>query len=446
MKFLALLLLAAISITASAQQPAAATIQASANAQLPSLLEVYRDIHEHPELSHHEERTAALYAAALRKDGYDVTEHVGRYASGKQAYGVVAILRNGEGPMVLMRNELDALPVHEQTGLPYASQVRAVNDDGQEVYVDHACGHDMHITAMLGAAHALAQMKSQWRGTVMIIGQPAEETVDGAAAMLNDHLYERFGTPDFAIAEHDLTTIATGQIGLTSGPATSRMNALNVTIRGIGGHGAMPQFAKDPVVMAAEFIMQLQTLISRENDPQQPAVITVGSIHGGAKRNVIPDKVELQLTMRTFSDHVSEKLIAEIRQLAQGIAVSNGLDADHAPVVEVLDESTVVNVNNPALVARLEPALAAALGSQNVGPAPGIMASEDFGLFSLGGKIPSAMLWLGAVDPVKLAESRKSGIPLPGLHSPQFAPIPESTLRTGIIAMTASAMQLLGKP
>lgn len=446
MKLFSLSLLAAIAVTASAQQPAPAAIRASANAQLPLLLAAYKDIHEHPELSHHEARTSALYAAALRKDGYKVTEHVGRYASGKQAYGVVAILRNGAGPTVLMRNELDALPVHEETGLPYASHVRVLEDAGQEVYVDHACGHDMHIAAMLGAAHELAQMKSQWRGTVMIIGQPSEETVDGAQAMLDDHIYQRFGRPDFAIAEHDLTTIATGQIGLTSGPATSRMNAINVTIRGIGGHGAMPQFAKDPIVMAAEFILQLQTLISRENDPQQPAVITVGSIQGGTKRNVIADKVELQLTMRTFSDRVSEKLIEGIRQIAQGVAVSNGLDAAHAPIVDVLDESTVVNVNNPALVARLEPALVAALGRQNVLPAPAIMASEDFGLFSLGGKIPSVMLWLGAVDPVKLAESHKSGIPLPGLHSPLFAPVPESTLRTGIIAMTTAALQLLGKP
>ena len=338
--------------------------------------------------------------------------------------------------MVLMRNELDALPVHEETGLPYASQVRTLNDDGQEVYVDHACGHDMHITAMLGAAHALAQMKSQWRGTVMIIGQPAEETVDGAAAMLNDHLYERFGTPDFAIAEHDLTTIATGQIGLTSGPATSRMNALNVTIRGIGGHGAMPQFAKDPVVMAAEFIMQLQTLISRENDPHSRLSLPWAAFT--AAPNATSSRTRWSCNSPCARSAItSVKSSLRIRQLAQGIAVSNGLDADHAPVVEVLDESPVVNVNNPALVARLEPALAAALGSQNVGPAPGIMASEDFGLFSLGGKIPSAMLWLGAVEPVKLAESRKSGIRFPACirrSSRRF----RIHSRTGIIAMTAS--------
>jgi hippurate hydrolase len=439
------LLSAALATTAIAQQSIDSAIQASANAQLPSLLAIYKDIHEHPELSHHEARTSALYAAALRKDGYEVTEHVGRYKSGKQAYGVVAILKNGPGPTVLLRNELDALPVEEKTGLPYASHVHELNDEGQEVPVDHACGHDMHIAAMLGAARALAAMKSQWRGTVMIVGQPAEETVDGAQAMLDDHLYQRFGTPDFAIAEHDLTTIATGQIGVTSGPATSRMNAINVTIRGIGGHGAMPQFAKDPVVMAAELILQLQTLISRENDPQQPAVITVGSIRGGTKRNVIADKVELQLTMRSFSDRVSEKLIEGIRQIAAGIAVSNGLDAAHAPIIDVLDESTVVNVNNPELVARLEPALVAASGRQNVMPAPAIMASEDFGVFSLGGKIPSVMLWLGAVDPAKLAASRASGIPLPGLHSPLFAPIPEPTLRAGVTVMTAAALALLAQ-
>ena len=415
------------------------------SSETSNLVETYKGLHTHPELSHHEEHTSALLAAELRKAGYTVTERVGKYPDGSQAYGVVAILQNGPGRRLLIRTDLDALPVTEETGLSYASQVRTKNDSGQDVGVMHACGHDIHITTMIGTARALAALKKQWHGTVMLIGQPAEEVVDGAKAMLADHLYERFGTPDEAIALHDTNTRAAGTVSVTSGAALAGMTSIDVVLRGVGGHGARPQEGKDPVVMAGEFIVQAQTIVSRQQDPRDPTVVTIGDVHGGAKRNVIPEEVRLELSARAFSDKAMQIIIDGVKRTAQGVALSAGVPADRAPIV-TLAESTPVTYNDPALTARVKTALVTALGAQNVFDEDPIMVSEDFGQFGLEGhKIPTVMFWLGAMSPARYAAAQADGKLLPGLHTARFQPDPEPTLRTGVTAMTSVAIDLLRK-
>jgi amidohydrolase len=420
-------------------------LPAFVSGQVPNLVETYKGIHAHPELSHHEEHTSALLAEELRKAGYTVTERVGKYPNGSQAYGVVAVLQNGPGKRLLIRTDLDALPVTEETGVSYASHVKTKNDSGQDVGVMHACGHDVHITTMIGTGRALAAMKKQWHGTVILIGQPAEELVDGAKAMLADHLYERFGTPDLAIALHDTNTRPAGTVSVTSGAAMAATTSIDVTMRGIGGHGARPQEGKDPVVMAGEFIVQVQTVVSRQEDPQNPAVVTIGAIHGGTKRNVIPNDVKMELTTRAFSDKAMQTIVDGVRRTAQGVALSAGVPADLAPII-TLQESTPVTYNDPALTARVRAALVTALGAQNVSDEPPIMASEDFGLFGLEGhKIPTVLFWLGAMNPAKFAAAQSEGKLLPGLHTSLFQPDPEPTLRTGVTAMTSVALDLLRK-
>jgi amidohydrolase len=413
--------------------------------QLSGLVSTYQGIHARPELSHREEHTSALLAGELRKSGYTVTERVGKYPDGTQAYGVVAILQNGAGPKLLIRTDMDALPIVEETGVSYASHVKSKNAAGQEVGVMHACGHDVHVTTMIGTARVLAATKSKWHGTVMLIGQPSEETIDGAKAMLADHLYERFGVPDLAIALHDTNTRAAGTVSLASGPALAGSTSVDVLIRGIGGHGAEPQVTKDPIVIAGEFIVQLQTVVSRQENPREPSVVTIGDIHGGTKRNIIPYEVKMEITARTFSDSSRQIVVDGIRRTAQGVALSAGVPDNLAPIVTVLDaESTPVMYNDPALAARVKNALVNTLGAGNVfddGPA---MASEDFGVFGLEGhKIPTVMFGLGAMDPTKFAEAQAAGKTLPGPHTSLFQPSPEPTLRTGVTAMSSVAIALL---
>jgi hippurate hydrolase len=413
--------------------------------ELPGLVTTYEGIHAHPELSHHEEHTAALLASELRNAGYSVTERVGKYPDGTQAYGVVAILENGAGPRLLIRTDMDALPIVEDTGVRYASHVKAKNAAGQEIGVMHACGHDVHVSTMIGTARALAVSRSQWHGTVMIVGQPSEETVDGAKAMLADHLYERFGRPSFAIALHDTNLRAAGTVGVVSGPVLAGVTSVDVTIRGIGGHGALPQNAKDPIVMAGEFIVELQTIVSRQEDPHDPSVVTIGDIHGGTKRNVIPYEVKMELTTRAFSDKAMQIILDGIKRTAQGVALSAGVPDDRQPIVTILDdESSPATYNDPALTLRVKAALLTALGAPNVIDDEPLMASEDFGLFGLEGRqIPIVMFWLGAMDPAKLAAAQAAGKTLPGPHTSRFEPVPEPTLRTGVIAMTSVATALL---
>ena len=417
-------------------------LAASAEHQLPSLAETYQSLHRNPELSHHEEKTSAFLAGELRKAGYIVTERVGKYPDGAQAYGVVAILENGKGPRLLLRTDMDALPIEEKTGLAYASTVHSTNAQGQPVGVMHACGHDLHMTVFLGVAREMAARKNQWHGTLMLIGQPSEEMIDGAKAMLADNLYERFGHPDFIVSEHDSNDVPAGSISLKGGPLLASSTGITITMRGIGGHGSAPQAGKDPIVLAAEFVLVAQTIVSRQIDPQQPAVLTVGTIHGGTKNNIIPDEVTMGLTLRSYSGEQRDKIIADIRRTAQGLAEAYGIPADRMPVV-TLGESTPPTLNDAALDDRLRASAIAVLGPDRVLEAKAIMGSEDVGLFTLEGKIPGVMYWLGAADPAKLAESRKTGIPLPSPHSALFAPVYAPAITTGVTAMTAIALDLL---
>jgi amidohydrolase len=443
-----LLRVAAVACGASAALPLFAQsgtgLAASAEGQLPALTETYKHLHRNPELSHHEEKTSAYLAAELRKAGYTVTEHVGKYQDGTQAFGVVAVLENGHGPRVLIRTDMDALPVEENTGLEYASKVRATNPQGQDVGVMHACGHDIHMTVLLGAAREMAARKNQWHGTLLLIGQPSEETIDGARAMLADGLYERFGRPDVVLSEHDDATNAAGSIALKGGPLLASSTSIDVVMRGIGTHGSAPQNGKDPILMAAEFVVLAQSIVSRQIDPQQPAVFTVGTIHGGVKRNIIPEEVTMGLTLRTYSDKVRDQIIAAIRRTADGVAVGYALPAERMPIVTVSQtEKTSATYNDPALAERLRKAAVATLGADRVAVADPVMGSEDVGLFSLDSKIPAVMFRLGAADAEKLAHAKETGVPLPGLHSPLFAPVYGPTITTGVTAMTAMALELL---
>ncbi|HYK02591.1 MAG TPA: amidohydrolase [Thermoanaerobaculia bacterium] len=410
----------------------AQTLDDRVQREIPTLLDTYKTLHAMPELSTQEVKTSAYVAKRLRELGYEVTERVGRYREpDTTCYGVVAIMKNGDGPVVLVRSDMDALPVAEQTGLPYASQNAGVM---------HACGHDVHMTTLLGTAKLLADLKSQWRGTVMLIGQPAEEIVRGAEGMLADGLYERFAKPDYAIALHDWAALDAGKVGYRPGQIMAATDSLNLTIRGVGGHGAAPHLTKDPVVMAAETIMALQTIASRERSPLDPVVVTVGRIEGGTKRNIIPDEVRLFLTVRTMSPTVRERVLEAIQRIPKGIAVANGLTEDRAPVYEHLPaESIASTMNDPALTEKLVTAIGRELGEANMVLIDPSMVSEDFGLFGQNGKIPTVLLALGAADPVKLANGTQ-----PGLHSSKFAPAdPSLVLRTGVRAAVSAVMALL---
>jgi len=423
------------------------SLDALIDRDIQSLVATYKVLHAAPELSHHEQKTAAFFASQLRTFGYVVTEGFGKYENPAfTSYGIVAVLKNGPGPTVLIRTELDALPVNEKTGLPYASTVKSKNDAGEEVSVMHACGHDIHMTSMLGTARVLSELKQQWSGTLMIIGQPAEEVVDGARAMLRDSLYEKFARPDFAIALHDSSELEAGKVGYTPGYALASSTSVDVKIRGVGGHGARPETTKDPVVMAAEIVLALQTIASRERSPVDPVVVTVGSIHGGSKHNIIPDEVNLQISVRTYKEDVRLKILASIERIAKGIAMAAGVPEELAPIVKVSgNQVTPATYNNPQLTERLASAFKKTLGEDNVVLVPPAMVSEDFGAFSMQQSIPSTMFWLGAVDPAKVKQSRETGTVLPSLHSALFAPAPEPTLRTGIKAMSAAVLELMKK-
>ena len=433
----------ALAMPAFGQQP---SIDKIAESELPSLLAIYKDIHSHPELSTREERTSEIVAKELRAAGCEVTDKFGKYENPNvKCYGVVGVMKNGDGPMVLVRTDMDALPVQEQTGLPYASKVTAINNDGKEVSVMHACGHDIHMSAFIGTARALQRLKDQWSGTVLFIGQPAEEVVGGARAMLNAGLYNRFGRPSYALGLHDDAEIAAGKIGVTEGYCYANVDSIDVTVKGMGGHGAYPYLTKDPVSLSAEIINAWQTIASRENNPIDPIVVTVGSIHGGTKHNIIPDEVKMQLTVRTYKPEVRARVLAAIERIAKGCATAAGLPPDRMPQIDILKaEGVNATYNNPELTKRITAALKTAVGNDNVIPKNPTMGGEDFSEFSLPDhSIPAFMFNVGAVDPAKIAESQKSGAPLPSLHSSKFAPVPEPTIRTGVIGMTAAVLDLM---
>ena len=424
------------------------TLDQRADHELGNLVQIYEGIHAAPELSHHEERTSALLAKELRAAGYTVTDHLGKYSDpALKGFGVVAVMKNGRGPTVLVRADMDALPVEERTGAAYASKVRALDDSGTEVPVMHACGHDIHTTVLIGTARLLAALKSRWHGTLVLVGQPSEEKGDGARALLADGLYEKFPKPDLAVALHDFSDLETGTVGYISGYMLAGATSVDVTIRGRGGHGAYPQLTKDPIVMSAEFIMALQTIVSRETVPTDAAVVTVGSIHGGTKYNIIPDEVHLQLTIRAFRPEVRQHILDALVRMANGIAQTAGVPADRAPTVKVNESEKADPIyNDPALTSRVTASLRRALGDDKVIPLEPMMGSEDFGGYGLEGrKIPTVLFRLGAIDAARIAASKASGVPLPSLHSSLFMPTPEPTIRTGVVAMTSVVIDLMKK-
>ena len=408
-------------------------------ADYASLEALYQHFHTNPELSLMEEKTAARLAAEWRAAGFEVTEKFG-------GTGIVGVLKNGAGPTLLIRTDLDALPVQEETGLPYASKTRVKDLAGVEVATMHACGHDIHMTVIAGTARALAAVKDRWAGTVVLVGQPAEERGVGARAMLAAGLYRRFPKPDFAIAIHDSATLPFGTVGTIEGFAMANVDMVDITVRGVGGHGAYPHTTKDPIVLASRIVVALQTIVSRETRPVDPAVVTVGSIHGGTKHNIIPDEVKLQLTLRSYTDEVRARTLDAVRRICRGEAIAAGIPDDRMPVVTVADEGTPATYNDPALTRRVQGALASWLGSEKLKTIDPEMGGEDFSQFGRTvEKVPICMFRIGTVAPEKIAESQRSGVPLPSLHSSKFAPVPEPTIKTGVAAMTAAALELLGK-
>jgi hippurate hydrolase len=408
--------------------------------QLSNLEEFYRDIHTHPELSLHEEKTAEKLAKQLKDAGYDVTTHVG-------GTGVVAVLKNGPGKTLLLRTDLDALPVKEETGAAYASKDTGVNAVGATVSVMHACGHDVHITTMVGVARTMAANKDKWAGTLVLIGQPAEEVGKGAAAMLKDGLFTKFPRPDWCLALHVDSELAIGKVGYTSGFFMANMDAVDITIRGLGGHGAMPQNTKDPIVLAAQTILAWQTIVSREKNALDPVVVTVGSIHGGTKHNIIPDEVKLQLTVRTTKEETRKKVLASIERIARGQAIAAGLPEDRMPTMTLKDdEFTPMTYNDPALVARVVKVFERTLGAENVVERQPSMGAEDFSRYGMQDpKIPIFMFRLGSIPESRIEEAKKAGVSLPSLHSSKYLPEARPAIATGVKAMSAAAMDLLSK-
>jgi hippurate hydrolase len=418
---------------ARAEMPAAL---AGLEAIHPAIDTLYIDLHRNPELSLQEEKTAAKLAARLRELGYEVTERVG-------GHGVVGVLRNGTGPVVMIRTDLDALPIREATGLPYASTVEARNPAGDTVPVMHACGHDVHMASWVGAATLLVRERASWRGTLVLIGQPAEEILNGAAAMIDDGLLTRFPRPDVVLGLHVSSSIPAGQVGVPSGPVSAASNGVDITIHGRGGHGAAPHLAVDPLLIAARTVVTLQTIVAREVNPLDPAVVTVGTLHAGTKRNIIADEATLQLTVRSYKPEVQQQLLTAIQRITAAEAAA--ANAPRPPEVRIDPaETSEVVVNDPALSARLEAALRRGLGDANVAAHGPVMASEDFGVYGRVAGVPSVQLRVGAPAPGAFASARAAGRYPPGPHNSGFAPDRARVLRAGTAALTLSALELLG--
>lgn len=422
----------------AAQSPSAghdAAVSRWIDQQLPSYLETYRGIHSHPEIAFQEQQTSALVATKLKAAGFSVTSGVG-------GYGVVAVLKNGPGKTLLLRGDMDALPVAEETGLPYASKVRTKDETGQAVSAMHACGHDLHTTNLIASATYLAKDRAAWSGTLLVIAQPAEEQGEGARRMIDAGLFEKFPRPDYALAMHVDPEVTSGHVAIVSGWAAANSDAVDVTLYGRGGHGSRPQDTVDPIVLAAQYVVTLQTLVSRRNDPQQPAVITVGSIHGGTKRNVIPDSVQLLMTVRSYSDETRTKLLDGIGQLARDMSTAFG--SPKPPDVKIKEAYTPAVWNDPSLAAEATRVFQAVLGPQGVEPGKVPMTAEDFGRFGKTLKIPSLLIRLGATPAARLEASKKPGGPaIPGLHTSRFVPDAPDALRTGVRSLVALTSALL---
>jgi amidohydrolase len=414
-------------------------IKAAVDREFSSLEKLYTWLHTHPELSYAEKETAKRVAAEWRAAGFEVTEGVG-------GNGIVGVLKNGSGATLLIRTDLDALPVKEQTGLPYASKAMGKDDAGNDVPVMHACGHDIHMTSLVGTARTLAGMKGQWRGTIILVGQPAEERTGGATRMIKEGLFTRFPKPDFCIALHCAADLPAGTVGYREGFLTANVDSLDIVVRGVGGHGAWPHKTKDPIVLAAQIVLALQTIVSREIDPTESAVVTVGAIQGGSKRNIISDRVTMQLTLRSYSEDVRKHLIDAIRRMCDGLGRAAGLPDDLLPVVTQVEDPAFAIYNDPPLTQRVAKVFKETFGTDKALPQKPVMGAEDFSEFGrTPERIPICMFWLGAVKRSTYEESMQKNKSLPSLHSPFFAPDPESTIKTGIMATTAAALEILGK-
>jgi hippurate hydrolase len=433
--------LALVLLAGAASVPArAATVREAVGADMPALMTLYRDLHAHPELSMQEVRTPAKLAAEVRKLGFAVTEKVGKT-------GVVAVMKNGAGPVLLLRADMDGLPVVEQTGLPFASKVRTTARSGVETGVMHACGHDTHMSAWVGAARRLAAMKSQWSGTLVMILQPGEETGEGARAMLDDGLYTRFPKPSHALAFHDAAALPAGVIGITPGYALANVDSVDINVRGVGGHGAYPQTTRDPIVLASRIVTTLQTLVSRENDPANPAVVTVGSFQAGAKHNIISDEAKLQLTVRSYTPEVRKLLLDGIRRIARGEAIAAGMPDDRMPVVTIREaEYTPSTFNTEKLSGRALALFGQHFGPERVMKTPAVMGGEDFSRYWLADKsIESLIFWVGGTPRAQWDAAGGSAAKLPSLHSPFWAPEAETVIATATEAMTLAALDVLKK-
>jgi amidohydrolase len=429
-------------LTALAAPALADPISDQVRADMPGLMEMYRDFHSHPELSMQETRSAGILAAEARKAGFEVTTGVGKT-------GVVAVLKNGPGPVLLLRADMDGLPVIEQTGLPFASTVRGTSLAGVESGVMHACGHDTHMTTWVETARRMAAMKGQWSGTLVMVAQPAEETGAGAKAMLDDGLYTRFPKPGFAIAFHDSASLPAGVIGYKQGWTLANVDSVDLLVRGVGGHGAYPQATKDPIVLASRIVMALQTLVSRENDPQSPAVVTVGSFHAGAKHNIISDEAKLQLTVRSYTDETRKLLLDGIARIARGEAIAAGMPDDKMPQVTLNFGGAVytpATFNTDRLTASTAALLTRRFGAARVQLAPASMAGEDFSRYHRADeKIESMIFWVGGVPKAKWDAAGGDGSKLPSLHSPFWAPDAEAVIATASEAMVTAAIGVLKK-
>lgn len=431
----------ALAALAFATPARADTLRDAINRDMPSLMELYRDLHANPELSFQEFKTSAKLAAEAKKLGFAVTEKVGQT-------GVVAVMKNGAGPVVMIRADMDGLPVIEQTGLPYASKVKGVSKSGVETGVMHACGHDTHMTGWVAAARQLVANKDKWSGTLVMILQPAEEIGSGARAMLADGLYTRFPKPDYVIGFHDAAQFPAGTIGYSSGFALANVDSVDIKVRGVGGHGAYPHTTKDPIVLAARIVGSLQTLVSREVDPQDAAVVTVGSFHAGAKHNIISDEATMLLTVRSYSDATRKMLLDGIRRIAKGEAVAAGVPEDRMPEVTIAEnEFTPATYNTPELTAKMAGLFKTRFGDTRVIATPPVMGGEDFSEFYRADKanVESLIFWVGGVPQADIDAAKNDGKSLPSLHSPYWAPDAEKVIATGGEALAAAAMDLMKK-
>jgi len=418
----------------------ATTLDLNLQKTMPEIEKLYLDLHQSPELSYHEKQTGQKLAKQLKQLGFTVTDNVG-------GYGVVGIYKNGDGPTVMIRTDTDGLPIVEQTGKPYASKVTITNDAGATVGVMHGCGHDIHMSSFIGTAQQLMTHKDQWQGTLMMVAQPAEEVGGGAKAMLKEGLFTKYPTPDHVIGLHVSASVPAGKVSMKTEYTMASVDSVDITVKGKGGHGAYPHTTIDPVVIASRIVLALQTITSRELSPLEPSVITIGSIHGGSKHNVISDEVKLQLTLRSYNPEVRLQQIAAIKRISKGIALSAGLDESLAPEVYVHeDESIPSTYNNPAQTNIVRSAIANAIGEDNVLETEAVMAGEDFGLYGRTEQhVPITLFWLGGVEPSQYDAAMQSGATLPSLHSSKFAPDYKKALPTGITAMSNAAVALFNK-